>query len=87
MSLGTTVHTKTENVRFFIPSWDEAVTAQHAETLRQMGQYAKAAGQGHGLSDDEVTDDLNARYGHLGAVSVSRDATAYGVIFWIEITP
>ncbi len=74
-----------DKVTFFIPAWDEMKTAYHAAELQEIERYVRLAGRGMGLFAEDIAEDLNDRFGTLGAITVTRSIGFAGMTFCVEI--
>ena len=72
-------------IMFFAAAWDADQTAVNEDAMKSIERYVGAASRGHGLDDDEISDDLNGRFGSLGTITVSRRISTFGITFSVEI--
>ena len=49
-------------IRFSVAGWDRADYYRRADALFEIGDYIERAKLGAGLSDDEITEDLEQRW-------------------------
>lgn len=78
--MSNAVRQRPSTVKFLALAWDQEQTAANAPTMDLIEAYvAKALALG--LSDDEMSDDLNARFGEHAPITVTTMHTAV----WVQV--
>jgi hypothetical protein len=67
-------------IRFSVAGWDRADYYRRADALFEIGDYIERAKLGAGLSDDEITEDLEQRWGDVFPDGIVVTSDGNGVV-------